>query len=164
MKRIFIHNPFFRILAAPVYGMLVYLIILLFNNNVEQLGTLFSNQEVYVSIALALISFESMRFTILGLAKIKLPFRNKAIPQVILTSLVSVTMVLIAISLYFKWVIGFDISPRETVGFGVIFTLTALLYNCLYIGNQFLQEENTLRIEQEQKLRESLESEFTSIR
>ncbi len=164
MKRIFIHNPFFRILAAPVYGMLVYLIILLFNNNVEQLGTLFSNQEVYVSIVLALISFESMRFTILGLGKIKLPFRNKAIPQVILTSLVSVTMVLIAISLYFKWVIGFDISPRETVGFGVIFTLTALLYNCLYIGNQFLQEENTLRIEQEQKLRESLESEFTSFR
>src|SRR4051812_8231922 len=98
MKRIFIHNPFFRILAAPVYGMLVYLIILLFSNNVEQLGTLFINQEVYVSIALALISFESMRLTIVGLTKINVPFKNKAVLQLLITTAVSVSIVILAIS------------------------------------------------------------------
>ena len=66
MKRLFIHNPFFRILTPPVYGVLVYLIILLINNNVEQITTLVSNQEVYVSIAMSLIAFESMRLTTIG--------------------------------------------------------------------------------------------------
>ncbi|HWA32864.1 MAG TPA: histidine kinase [Cyclobacteriaceae bacterium] len=164
MKRIFIHNPFFRILAAPVYGVLVYLIILLFANNVEQLGSLFSNQELYVCIALAFISFESMRLTIVGLRYVHLPFKNKAVPQIVITTVISVAMVLLAISQYYKLVIGFDISAREMMRFGVIFTLTSFLYNALYIGNQYLLQENTLRIEQEQKLRESLESEFMSFR
>jgi hypothetical protein len=164
MKRIFIHNPFFRILAAPVYGMVVYLIILLFNNNIEQLGTLFSNQEVYVSIALAFISFESMRLAIVALGRLKFPFRNTVPLQLLITTGMSVAMVLLAISQYYRLVIGFDISAREMVGFGVIFTLTSLLYNALYVGNQYLHKENTMRIENEQKLRESLESEFMSFR
>lgn len=164
MKRIFIHNPFFRIFAPPVFGLLVYLIILLINNTVEQLGTLVSNQEVYVSMILSLISFESMRLTIVLLQRKSFSIRNKAIFEIVITMAVSVIMVLIAITQYYKWVIGFDISPRELLLFGVIYGLTALLYNALYIGNQYLHQENTMRIEQEQKLRESLESEFMSFR
>ncbi|CAN5512638.1 hypothetical protein BH10BAC4_BH10BAC4_12170 [soil metagenome] len=164
MKRIFIHNSFFRIFAPPVYGVLVYLIILLINNNVEQLGSLFSNQEVYVSIVLSLIAFESMRFAIVLMNKVKLAVKNKAVLEIVVTTVVSVGMVLIAISQYYKLVIGFDISPRELIIFGVIFGLTALLYNALYVGNRYLHQENTLRIEQEHKLRESLESEFMSFR
>ncbi len=163
MKRIFIHNPFFRLLAAPIYGILVYLIILLFANNVEQLGSLFSNQELYVSIALAFISFESMRLTIVILGRSNF-YKNKAALQLLITTVISVAMVLLAISQYYKYVIGFDISIREMMRFGVIFTLTSFLYNALYIGNQYLLQENTLRIEQEQKLRESLESEFMTFR
>lgn len=162
MKRIFIHNPFFRIFAPPVYGVLVYLIILLINNNVEQLGTLFSNQEVYVSIVLTLISFESMRLTIVLLNRISLDAKNKVVLQILFTTVVSMIIVLLAISIYYKGMIGFDISPRELLLFGTIFTLTSFLYNALYIGNQYLHEENTSRIEQEHKLRENLESEFMS--
>ena len=162
MKRIFVHNPFFRILAPPVYGVLVYLIILLFHNNVEQLGSLFSNQEVYVSVALTLISFESMRLTIVLFNRITLPQQNKLLLQLVVTTMASVVIVLLAISQYYQRVIGFDISPRELILFGLIFSFTALLYNALYIGNKYLHEENTTRIEQEHKLRESLESEFMS--
>jgi hypothetical protein len=164
MKKIFIHNPFFRIFAPPVFGVFVYLIILLVNNNVEQIGTLVSNQEVYVSMALSLISFESMRFTLVLLNRISLPKGNKIALQVLITTAVSVAIVLLAISIYYKWVIGFDISMRELWLFGIIFMLTSFLYSALYIGNQYLHLENTLRIEQEQKLRESLESEFMSFR
>jgi hypothetical protein len=142
MKKIFIHNPFFRIFAPPVYGVLVYLIILLIYNNVEQLGSLFSNQEVYVSIVLSLIAFESMRLAIVLMSKIKLPVKNKAVLEIVVTTVVSVGMVLIAISQYYKLLIGFDISPRELVIFGVIFGLTALLYNALYIGNQYLHHDS----------------------
>ena len=81
-----------------------------------------------------------------------------------MTTIVSVAIVTLAITQYYKWVVGFDVSPRELILFGTIYGLTALLYNALYIGNQYLHEENTMRIEQEHKLRESLESEFTSFR
>jgi sensor histidine kinase YesM len=164
MKKIFIHNPFFRIFAPPVFGVFVYLIILLVNNNVEQIGTLVSNQEVYVSMVLSLISFESMRFTLVLLNRFSLPKGNKIATQVLVTTAVSVAIVLLAISSYYKWVIGFDISQRELWLFGIIFALTSLLYCALYIGNQYMHLENTLRIEQEHKLRESLESEFLSFR
>jgi hypothetical protein len=160
MKRIFIHNPFFRIFAPPVYGLVVYLIILLIHNEVAQLGTLVSNQEVYVSIVLTLLSFESMRLVIVLLDRLKA--KNKASIQVLATTVVSTLIVLVAIGQYYKLVIGFDISSREMLLFGSIFVLTALLYNALYIGNEYLHKENTVRIEQEHKLRESLESEFLS--
>jgi Histidine kinase len=164
MKKLFIHNPFFRIFAPPVFGVLVYLIILLVNNNVEQIATLISNQEVYVSMALSLISFESMRFTLVLLNRFAFPKLNKMAIQVLIATTLSVVIVLLAISCYYKWIIGFDISTRELWLFGIIFTLTSLLYGALYVGNQYMQLENTLRIEQEYKLRESLESEFLSFR
>jgi len=164
MKKIFIHNPFFRLLAPPVFGVFAYLIILLINNNVAQIATLASNQEVYVSIVLSLISFESMRLTIVLLNRFLKSASNVIFPQAAAATVVSVFMVLVAISQYYQWVIGFDISQRELWIFGIIFALTALLYNALYVGNQYLHLENTLRIEQEHKLRESLESEFLSFR
>ena len=164
MKRIFVHNPFFRMLTPPIYGILVYLIILLINNNVEQIGTLVNNQEVYVSMVLSLISFESMRLTIVLLDRLTLQPGNKVTLQLLGTTVVSVALVLLAISQYYQQLIGFDISSHELLLFGTIFTFTSLLYNALYFGNRYLHEENTTRIEQEHKLRESLESEFSSFR
>lgn len=164
MKKLFVHNPFFRLLTPPVYGLLVYLIILLINNNVEQVATLISNQEVYVSMGLSLIAFESMRLTIVVLDRLKIPERKRMVIQWPMTTIVAVFTVAVAISQYYSRVIGFDISPRELMLFGSIFFLTALLYNALYLGNRYILHENTQLLEQEKKLRENLEAEFSSFR
>jgi hypothetical protein len=164
MKKLFIHNPFFRILTPPVYGLVVYLIILLVNNNVEQIATLISNQEVYVSMGLSLIAFEAMRLTIVLLDRLGLDARRRMLLQWPATTLVSVFAVSLTISQYYSRVIGFDISSRELMLFGSIFFLTALLYNALYLGNRYILHENTQLIEQETKLRENLEAEFSSFR
>src|SRR5258705_271024 len=47
MKKLFIHNPIFRITAPPVYGVLVYLLILLVNNNLNELSGIFSNKYLF---------------------------------------------------------------------------------------------------------------------
>lgn len=164
MKKLFIHNPFFRILTPPVYGLLVYLIILLINNNVEQVATLISNQEMYVSMGLSLIAFESMRIAIIVLDRLNLPGRKRMLVQWPITTLVAVCAVAAAISQYYTRVIGFDISLRELMLFGSIFFLTALLYNALYLGNRYILHENTQLLDQEKKLRENLEAEFSSFR
>ncbi len=164
MKRLFIHNPLFRLLTPPVYGILVYLIILLVNNTVDQVTTLISNQEVYVSMALSLIAFESMRITIVLLERQTIDEKKRMILQWLTTSFVCVAIVLFSISQYYQRVIGFDISFRELSLFGSIFLLTAVLYNALYLGNRYLHHENTQLIAQEQKLQENLEAEFSSFR
>lgn len=164
MKKVFIHSPIFRILTPPVYGVLVYLIILLVNNNAEQVTNLISNQEAYVSIGLSLIAFESMRLTLVLMERLRISEKRRVMLQGLATTVVSVTMVVIAISQYYRWEIGYDISLREQIQFGLIFLLTAVLYNALYLGNRYILHENTQLLEQERKLRENLEAEFSSFR
>lgn len=164
MKKVFIHSPIFRILTPPVYGVLVYIIILLVNNNAEQITNLISNQEVYVSMGLSLIAFESMRLTLVLMERLSLSEKRRFLLQGVATTVVCVVMVLVVIRLYYKWEIGFDISMREQIQFGLIFLLTAVLYNALYLSNRIILFENTQLLEQERKLRENLEAEFSSFR
>jgi hypothetical protein len=65
MNRLFIHQALFRILAAPVLGVMVYLLILLINNDFSELENIFSGVPKYMfALALAFISLEAMRFTL----------------------------------------------------------------------------------------------------
>ena len=167
MHKFFIHNAFFRISSAPVFGVLIYLLIILINNTVEQVSEIFNNQELYVCIALSYISFESMRFVIWLTHKDsnkEKGIQSTAAYQILLTLLFSLTLIGIAISAYFRWVIGFSIGTSELNLFLIIFAAGGLLYNVLYFSQVFLFRENTTKIEEEKVLRANLESEFISFR
>ena len=161
MKRYFIHNPLFRILAPTVYGVLVYLFILLINNNVTQVNELFSSQEVYVCIVLTYFSFESIRLIIVLLSRLRNTTQKFLIPiQLGVTTLLSVGLVQLSLSLYFKYFLGFSISGTQLLIFGIVFGVTALLYNLLHYSNYFLQKENTLKLNAEKQHRDVLEMEM----
>lgn len=167
MPKFFIHNAFFRIGAAPVFGVLVYLLIILINNTVEQLNEIFNNQELYVCIGLSYITFESMRLVIWGSNKRLSGEENiqtRIAYQVILTLLISLTLVGVSISAYFRWVIGFRIGSSELNLFLIVYGAGGLLYNILFFSQVFLFRENKLKIEEERLLRDSLESEFASFK
>jgi hypothetical protein len=162
MKRYFIHNPFFRLLAPAVYGVLSYFLILLINNNVTQVKDFYSSEEVYSNIALTYLSYESMRIVILLLDRF-LPeqySRMRMAFQLILATIVSVGLVLIGLNLYFKYIVGFSISNTQVLTFGIIYTVTSLLYNILYFSNHYLQMENTVKINAERQHHEVLEMEM----
>lgn len=166
MKRYFIHNALFRLLAPAVYGILVYLLILLINNNVSQLANLFIGQEVYVCIGLSYLSFESIRLLILLLERIlKKKYRQIAIPlQIAVTTLISVTMVMTSLSLYFTYIVGFSISNTQWLIFLIVYIATALLYNLLYFSSYFLQKENIIKLSAERQQRDVLEMEMVEFR
>src|SRR5688572_3022660 len=162
MKRYFIHNPFFRLVAPAVYGILSYLLILLINNNVTQVNDFYSSEEVYSNIALTYLSYESMRIVILLLDRF-LPrkySRMRMAIQLILATIVSVGLVLIGLNLYFRYIVGFSISTTQVLTFGIIYTVTSLLYNILYFSNHYLQMENTVKINAEKQHHEVLEMEM----
>ena len=162
MKRYFIHNPFFRLIAPVVYGVLSYFLILLINNNVSQVNDFYSSEEVYSNIALTYLSYESIRFVILILDRF-LPdtySRMRMVLQLIVTTLISVGLVLIGLNLYFKYVVGFTVSTTQILTFGIIYVVTSLLYNILYFSNHYLHKENTVKINAEKQHREVLEMEM----
>lgn len=166
MNRLFIHQPLFRILASPVVGVMVYLLILLINNDFSDLKNIASSAEVYVCIGLAYISLEAMRLTLSASEKwlAKQKVRRRIIVQILATLGVSLTLIAIAIWAYYKWVIGFTINTSELRLFLSIYGVIGLLYNTLFFSNFYLNRENTLLIQQERKMREKLEADFTSFK
>src|SRR6185503_5141626 len=112
MKKYFIHSPFFRLFAPAVYGILIYMLILLINNNVIHINEFFNEQEVYIAIGLTYLSFETIRFIIVLLDKfLKGNFIGTRIPvQLLLSTLLSTIIVLIGVSAYFTFGLGFSIA------------------------------------------------------
>src|SRR5882762_7146331 len=105
MKKLFIHNTVFRICAPMLYGMLVYLLILLVNNNLSELVKSFSNKELYVCIALSYLSLESLRASIVFLGKWfeKLPRKYRTVIQTLFSLIISLVIVYVGVFAYFKW-------------------------------------------------------------
>jgi hypothetical protein len=159
MKPNFVHNPFFRLLAPLVYGVLAYLFILLINNNVAQVNDLFSSQEVYICVALTYLSFESIRLTIrlldrhvdAALARLRI------VLQILATTSISALFVYLGLQLYFQYYEGFSISIIQLTIFLTIYSVAAILYNILYLSNHYLQKENTAKLAAERQYHADLE-------
>lgn len=166
MRKYFIHNAFFRLLSPIVYGILVYLLILLINNSLKQVNAIFSEQEVYMCIALALVCFESARLVIVLLDKfLKGNYvKTRLIIQLTAGTLIPITLVVTALLLYFTYVIGFSIAPTQLIIFTIIYGFTAFLYHLLYFSNDYQLRENTLKLSAERQHREVLEMEMDEFR
>jgi hypothetical protein len=166
MKKLFIHNTVFRICAPVLYGVLVYLLILLVNNNLNDLLKIYSNKELYVCIALSYLSLESLRTTIVLLARWleASPRKYRAFIQTVISLSVSLVIIYVGVFAYFRWAEGYSVGWYELRLFFVIFGFTAVLYNILYSSNEYLLRENTAQLNLEAKLREKVEADFASFK
>jgi hypothetical protein len=166
MKRIFVHNLLFRLCAPLILGVLNYLLILLVHNSVATINKIFSNQELYVLIGLSYISFEGMRATIVLLDRIGKSWnaKRRIIIQLVSTLAADLVLVYAAISSYFLMAIGFSISSYELNVFLVLFATAGLFYNLLYFSHFYLQQENKTWLDEERKLREKVEADFSMFR
>ncbi|MGC3944464.1 MAG: histidine kinase [Chryseolinea sp.] len=166
MKRFFVHNAFFRLLAPLIYGVLVYLLILLINNNVSQVNDFFSSEELYICVGLTYISFELCRLLIVTFDRVvpEKYFRLRIIVQPFASIVLSVGIIILLLTQYFRFYIGFSISTMQLVIFSVTYTVTVLLYNLLYFSNYYLQRENTVKLTAERNQHHVLEMEMTEFR
>ena len=167
MKRIFINNTLFRVLVPPFYGILVYLLILLINNNVSQISAIFTGQEVYVCIGLSYLLFETLRLNI-RLTNSFLASQRDGISKIVIQSITgllsSLVIISIAISAYFNYVLSFSITETQLIIFNVIYGVSSLLYNLLYFSNYYLYKQNLSRLENEKILTEMLEAELSQFK
>ena len=166
MNRLFIHNPLFRILSPFATGILVYLLILLINNNMEQVQEEFLGQELYVCIGLAFIIQEYARLSIVVINKMNntVAVIRRTIIQFIIALAMTVLLVTVAMQLYFRTFLGYTPNHEELLIFNVLFSFITLLYLLLYTGHQLLYKINTVRLEKEEKASLAVKSDFNKFR
>ncbi|NQZ43557.1 MAG: histidine kinase [Flavobacteriaceae bacterium] len=162
MKRFFIHHPIFRIISPLFGGTLVYLLLLLINNNISQLGESFFGEELYICIGLTYLIQEMIRWAILGFKKLKKPSSEllRASIQVMVTLLGVMALVSTVMFLYFKYVLLYTPNFSELQVLNLIFLFIGLVYMVLYFSHQFLYRTNTEKKQQELSERQSVEEAF----
>jgi hypothetical protein len=162
MKKLFVHQPLFRLLSPLFCGVIVYLLILLLNNNIEQIQEGFFNEELYFCIGLSYLIQEFSRVLLLLFKKVfpeKLSILQILL-QVILSMLLRVLLSTVAINLYFDYVLGFAVTLEEIYIFNSIFCTITFIYILLYISHQYLFKINNDKLEQEELIKQNIEDEF----
>ncbi|WP_074409720.1 histidine kinase [Aquimarina megaterium] len=162
MNKLFIHHPIFRIISPLCSGALVYLLILLVNNNVTQLQEEFLGQELYVCIGLAYLIQEYSRISLFFFEKLKFPnsLVGKIMLQIIISVITSILLVSGSMFLYFDLVLGFTPNSSELIIFNSIFSVITIIYLSLYLSHQFLHKINTEIMTEELSLKEGVEQDF----
>lgn len=162
MKKLFVHHPLFRLLSPLFSGTLVYLLILLINNNIGQLRDAFLGQELYVCIGLAYLIQEFARISLVLFERLKLsiPFFWKLIVQITSSIIIGIGLVTAAMYIYFTKVLTYTPNSRELLIFNSIFSVITLIYLVLYVSHQFLYKVNTDRIALEIGAKQRVEDDF----
>lgn len=162
MKKLFVHHPLFRLLSPVFSGVVVYLLILLLNNNVQQLKEGFFGEELYICIGLSYLIQEFSRL-LLVLFK-KLPQVKSTVLQfafqVFLALILCIVLVTTAITLYFKNMLGFEPTLEEMYTFNSIFCVITFIYILLFISHQYLYKINTEKLTQEELIKQNIEYDF----
>ena len=166
MKKLFVHHPLFRLLSPLFSGALTYLLILLINNTLQDLGSNFFTQELYVCVVLAYIIQESARINIQFFNRLKRPrsFLVKALLHLISILAITVLLVIVTMYSYFVLILSYTPNYMELLIFSSIFSTISVIYVLLYIGNQFLFKINTDKLEKEESERSKIESDFKSFK
>jgi hypothetical protein len=162
MNRLFIHHPLFRLFSPIFSGIVVYLLILLINNNVEQLQDQFLGNELYFCIGLSFVIQEFSRLLLWIFSKLPSSLSSfiKLIIQIVGSMLLCIILVTVSIHLYYKNILGFTPSSGELWMFNSIFCAITIIYVLLHISHHYLYKVNTKRLENEYLMKQMVEDDF----
>lgn len=162
MRKLFVHQPLFRLLSPLFSGFIVYLLLLLLNNNVGQIQEEFFNSELYFCIGLCYLIQEFSRLLLL---LFKHFFSNSLsaitiIVQIVVSLFLCVLLSTIAINLFFEFVLGFSVTIDEIYVFDSILCVITFFYILLYVSHQYLYTINTDKLNQELLIKKNIEEDF----
>ncbi len=161
MKMTVLHQPLFRLLAPVLFGLLVYLTLLLLNNQAAQLDQLFRSQEMYVCMLLAALQSELLRWLILKIEKRVPGERRRWWLLVTAGNSLTVLTALTALWFYYVYGIGFPPGSGELWRFAALYLPGGWFLIALYASQFYLRRQNTAAMSREVARRSMLEQEFS---
>lgn len=163
MTQNIIHSLLFRILVPMLLGALIYLLLLLINNNLFLLNESFISTELFFCIGLTYLVFESNRFATVVFLK-----KNDLAPVAIFINIglnLSITIVVVYFSLmaYFIGFLQYGSMAgfsNEIMCFSLFLGVTSLLYSMLSISYNLLTKRNEKLFQEEGTLKEYIQFEL----
>lgn len=165
--KLFIHNPLFRLLVPPIYGIMVYLFILTLFDSLYQITENFFSYEALLIIIMTYFLMEGLRIIILLLNKYLPEDRKESmriITQLVASIIYGAFITSAIVAFYFFILVGYSSFLTEFLTFNIIFVLSALLYTMVYYSVYYLNQQNVVMLSKENTIRESLEYELESFK
>ncbi len=163
MVKNIIHNTLFRIITPLFYGVVMYILILLVFDSIQQLSNNFFSIEVFLCVIITCLVFEIIRIYILILEK-KCPencsHRFRILLQGSGSLMLAFFITTFIIRFYFKKLVGFNTFKVELIVFNTLFILSGILYNMIYFSFFYLNRKNVSELEKENIKRKSAEIEL----
>ncbi len=167
MKNNIFNKASFRLLFPVFAGITGYLLILLFNNNVGQLLSLFESQELYLFLIISFVTFELARLSNY-ISKKLFRFFNKTLyqllTQLLLGTITTYAIAAIAVNLYFNYFVGYSAENTLVYTIGSIFILLNLMFQTMSISAEYIGMENDDQIKKEMALHHSLNNELNQFK
>ena len=162
-NKIFYNDIAFRLLGPIIFGLVIYLLVLMFFDSIEMLRDNFFSREVLFTIGLSYLFFELNRLIIIGCNRLfsdKRSIKLRIIIQYFLSVIISIIAISYALYLYFIHVEGFSTIQTEIITFNSIFIIVALSYHLFFFSLLYLNKKNDAEIEKELMRRANLDSEL----
>ena len=163
----FNHNPFFRLLFPPVYGLLVYVLVLLIFDSIQEVEENFFSEEALFCVGLTYALTEGLRLVLMGINRLYPEFKSvqrRIIIYLVANLCCSLLIITLGVSGYFIWVLGYPSFQTELLTLNSIYLVSTVLYTLVYFGIYYLHHFNQRRLEQEKNMREKMEFQVNALK
>jgi len=162
MKKSFLYNTAFRLVAPVFHGVVLYILVLMISGQLSVLVESYFSSELYVCLILSFLVFESNRLSDLLFRKWS-PKSLESIwgmaAQLLVNTGISVLLAISVLAAYFFYVLGFtslDPFGTELMTFGIGYGVTSMLYTMIYFSSHYLSARNETQLESEIIQKESV--------
>jgi sensor histidine kinase YesM len=157
----------FRLIAPPIFGLVIYLLILMFFDSIGMLAENFFSREVLFVVGLTYLFFEINRLVIIlfnGLFTDESNLRIRIILQYAVSIILTTATISSVLYSYFTYVEGFSTIRTELITFNAIFLMVAAFYHLFFFSLVYLSRKNEALVEKEKNLRHNLEFELRNFK
>ena len=165
MRKNIIDTLLFRIFVPIPYGALIYMLLLMINNNLLIIDETFISTELFFCIALSFISLEVNRLVLKTVFKNNQGSVLENMVQLGVNAIITIGVIYYSLMGYFVGFLGYESLSgfaTEVKSFAVFFGVTSLLYNMLSISYNLLNKRNEQLFDDEETLKEQVQFELDS--
>lgn len=166
MKKLFIHQPIFRLLSPLFTGLIAYIFILLVNNELGQLQSEFINIELIICIGLSYIIQEFSRWmlSVYAFHQNKEKHFYLFLLPLLLTIVCNIAIVSLVIRFYYISQLGYEPNFAELSLFNTIFIMVSVIYFLLYLSHYFMQLSYQKMLRKEMLRKNEVRNQFIAYR
>ncbi len=155
----------FRICSPIVSGTIIYLLILLVNNSIEQALGFFISDEYFVCVLLAVIVSEATRFLLKNLSSVAQGLSQASKVALTIMTTIGLTSLLVCIGLsgYFRFALGYQPHISEIQPFIILYSGLSVALAAVYLSHYYISIASAEILMVENQLKEQADANFLKL-